>query len=370
MNILIISNCPLERNQGSGYVICCFADGLRFRGHKVKAFGPNEVILFPRLNAGRRLRLFLGYTLKAITEGWNRSCSYDIIELWGGLGWCACVILTRWRRGRYRVISRSNGLEPHYRQVCRQRKDGWSPRKLLSKVESFTDSLGFRHADSLTVVSRYDEDFALREGYQQQARLVRIDNPLPSDWLNQTIQKDEDNYIFGFVGSWLDRKGREQLIRIINLLKAKGSRAKWLVAGVGPNGKHELLKKTALKPGDIYEYIDRDNLKQLYGRMTALICLSSYESFGMVCSEAMACGCMLLSTDVGFASGLKDGEEYIKVDRDNTGTITDLLQKIEKNPKTYITLSKKGYKIVQQLNWKAAVDTLEAHYKALLAADS
>jgi glycosyltransferase involved in cell wall biosynthesis len=366
VNILIISNCPLDKNQGSGYVICGFAEGLRQRGHQVKTFGPEEVILLPGLKAGRRLRLFLGYTLKAIIEGWNRSCSYDIIELWGGPGWCACVVLTRWRRARYRVISRSNGLEPHHRQVCRQQQDGLSLRALLGKVESYTDGLGFRHADLLTLVSRFDEGFALQQRYQHSGRVVKIDNPLPDEWLHQEVQKEVKNCVFGYVGSWSDNKGAKQLIRIINRVKSMGSRAKWIFAGVGSKGRHELLEKTALTPDEIYEHVDREELKQLYRKMTTLLCLSSYESFGMVCSEAMACGCILLSTDVGFASGLKDGEEYIRIDRNNTDAIANKLLKIESDGSRYRELSLRGYERVQNLKWTAALDTLERHYRTLL----
>lgn len=367
MKILIMSNCPLERNQGSGYVICGFADGLRQRGHRVKAFGPDDVILFPSLQGARRLRLFLGYTLKAITEGWDRKCRYDIIELWGGLGWCACLVLTRWRRRPYLVISRSNGLEPHFRQKYNQLQDGWSPKRLLSRLHSFTDTLGFRYADTLTVVSQYDHEYSLRQCYQPYGRLVKIDNPLPEDWLNQTLPESKEECIFGFVGSWGDNKGNEQLIKIINSLKAKGSQAGWIVAGVGASGKDVLLRNTLLKPGEIYEHTDRMHLKQLYRKMTVLLCLSSFESFGMVCSEAMACGCILLSTDVGFASSLKDGEEYIRIDRNNTETITDILLDIERNGMKYRNLIEKGYARVQSLEWTDAVDSLESHYRGLLS---
>jgi glycosyltransferase involved in cell wall biosynthesis len=109
------------------------------------------------------------------------------------------------------------------------------------------------------------------------------------------------------------------------------------------------------------------HLKQLYRKMTALICLSSFESFGMVCSEAMACGCMLLSTDVGFASSLKDGEEYIRIDRNNTDTITNRLLDIERDDTKYRTLIEKGYTKVQKLEWTAALDSLEGHYRGLLS---
>ena len=91
------------------------------------------------------------------------------------------------------------------------------------------------------------------------------------------------------------------------------------------------------------------------------------ECIGMVCSEAMACGCMLLSNDVGFASSLKDGEEYIRIDRNNTETITDILLDIEKNSMKYRNLIEKGYARVQSLEWTDAVDSLERHYRGLLS---
>ena len=167
MNILIISNCPLESSQGSSYVICGFAEGMRKRGHSIRAFGPDDYILFPRIKRAKRIRMFAGYTLKAIGEAWKLRCQPDINELWGSVGWLACLVLTSWRPSQCKVISRSNGLEPHYRQVSQKASQRLNARILLSRFESWTDGIGFRRADKLTVVSPYDEEFALTKGYQQ-----------------------------------------------------------------------------------------------------------------------------------------------------------------------------------------------------------
>ena len=104
---------------------------------------------------------------------------------------------------------------------------------------------------------------------------------------------------------------------VINRLSALGSEAKWIIAGVGQEGKCELMQHTRHIDVEIYERVTRDELRELYQKMTVFLCLSSYESFGMVCSEAMACGCILISTRVGFAAGLKDGEEYISIDSED-----------------------------------------------------
>lgn len=42
MKILVISNCPLEESQGSGYVIINFCRGLSERRHEVDLFGPQS----------------------------------------------------------------------------------------------------------------------------------------------------------------------------------------------------------------------------------------------------------------------------------------------------------------------------------------
>lgn len=44
MRILTLSDCPLLRHQGSGYVILGFYDELVARGHEVDLVGPDELV--------------------------------------------------------------------------------------------------------------------------------------------------------------------------------------------------------------------------------------------------------------------------------------------------------------------------------------
>jgi glycosyltransferase involved in cell wall biosynthesis len=101
--------------------------------------------------------------------------------------------------------------------------------------------------------------------------------------------------------------------------------------------------------------------------MTAFLCLSTYESFGMVCSEAMACGCILLSTDVGFANGLKVGVEYVSVEEDNAQQVASKLYQIEQDRRRFKQIGRCGFERVQQLRWSKAIDTLDAHYGILVS---
>ncbi len=368
MKILTISNCPLRSDQGSGYVILGFVDGLRARGHQVKAFGPEHFIFLPKVKKAKRLRLFVGYTIKSIIEVWKERDSFDILEFWGGPGWLAILILSKFRIGRYKVVSRSNGLEPFYRQLTRSAKIQLIFTRLLGGIQSLTDEVGFRCADMLTVVSKFDEENAVKKSYQSADRLLVIENALPNDLLDLS-RPTLNNTVFriGFVGSWVERKGVNQLIEIINLLSTTGEKIEWIIAGVGENGKQNLIKQTGLKSAEIYEHVSRRDLKKLYQQMTVFLCLSSYESFGMVCSEAMAHGCILLSTNVGFVRGLTNQEHYLQINRNNPKAIAIQICEIIQDAHSYSSIRAAAQKRVQELQWSHNVKVLERGYQNMLA---
>lgn len=365
MNILVVSNCPLDSNQGSGYIICGFAEGLKARGHQVKAFGPEDFIFIPKARLAKRLRLFIGFTLKAISETWNHQSRYDIIELWGGPGWLSCLILTRFRLGSYQVISRSNGLEPNCRLATITPNNTNYLESFICLFENWTDKIGFRSADTLTVVSKYDEVFAIKNSYQESSRLLLLENALSNSWLSQKTYHRE-NFVIGFVGGWFDRKGNKQLIDVINRLSAFGSTCTWMIVGVGKEGRKELLENTNLPSNSIYDQVERVDLQKLYQQVTVLLCLSSYESFGLMCSEAMSCGCMLMSTKVGFAFGLEDGLDYVSINRYNIDDISSMLLQIENGSINHRLIAKSGYQRVQRLQWSSNIIRLEQHYLNLI----
>ena len=365
MKILVISNCSLDPDQGSGYVINGFVSGMRLGGHEVDAYDPECFIFLPRINPARRLRLFVGYTFYAISKSWFGG-KYDIIELWGGLGWLAVVILTIRRNRRYSVVSRSNGLEPLYREKCKTIYHKFSLRDKFAKIESWCDGLGFRAADGLTVVSASEKDYAVQKQYKTPGRLWQIDNPIPDGWRNQQVTRQNQEFTVGFVGSWLTRKGVNQLKEVMIRLKVMNSSIRWIIAGVGKHGKSE-LEKIGVADIKIYERINRDELQYLYKKMNVFMCLSTYESFGMVCSEAMACGCLLISTSVGFPAGLQDGKNYISIDTSDIQKIVEILSYLESSKDECEEIRMSGYRRVQGLTWNIAINQLERCYKSLVS---
>jgi len=336
------------------------------RGHSVKAFGPEDYLLLPFFEPAKRLRLFIGYTLKALKEALFTGSTYDIVELWGAPGWLSIIILRLARSSKLLIVSRSNGLEPHHRQQTKGSPGSSKIRRMIGAIESCLDEIGFRSADALTVVSSFDEVFAIQRGYKNQDRLLKIENPLPDHWLNRKEDNVSQFPVIGFVGTWVPRKGNSLLIEIINLLYQCRPDIRWIVAGVGSEGKNQILHETVLMTEDVYESVEKQELGRLYSQMSLFLCLSNYESFGLVCAEAMSFGCLLVSTKVGFMHGLKNGDEFVSIDYLDAFGIAKLLVSLVDNPDDCLTISRNGYRRVQSLRWDLAVEHLETFYFKLL----
>jgi glycosyltransferase involved in cell wall biosynthesis len=366
LHILVISNCPLHPDQGSGYVILGYCREMIKRGHFVQSFGPEDYLLFPSVLPAKRLRLFIGYTLKALREAIASGKRYDIVELWGAPGWLSILLLRFLKRQDLLVVSRSNGLEPHYRQISSSISNPSRVRRIAGMLESRLDEVGFRCASGLTVVSSFDEAFARKCGYKDSNKLLSIENPLPDQWLNRACDNKPKTPVIGFVGSWIPRKGSELVIEIINLVYQDRPDIKWIIAGIGPEGKKQIADHTAIDTGDVYESVGKKKLEELYSRMSLLLCLSSYESFGLVCAEAMSFGCTLIATSVGFMYGLKDGREYVAIDRQKPDGIADLLVSLAGKPGVSWNIARNGYKRVQSLQWSVAAERLESFYMSLI----
>ena len=363
MKILLISNCPLDPNQGSGYVICGYAQRMQNRGHVIEAYGPDDVIWFPKMGRLKRLRLLLGYTFATLNQALRKK--FDVIELWGGPGWLAVVLLKWIPRSSFVVVARANGLEPHYLCVMNSGRL-FDSRESMASVPSTAVERGFQKSDALTVVSRFDDEFAKARNYQPSDRILAIDNPLEEIWLGQQLNLEREQ-IVGFVGNWLKNKGSDLLPRVIhNVLKSSPS-SRFLVIGVG-DAAGELIRMEFPDESrvEIIGSCPRDELRYHYGRMAVLLAPSIYESFGLVFAEGMACGTALVSTSVGFAAGLKDEIEFVKINNRSTDEISSIVCSLLSDEPRRKKIAMAGYQRVQSLVWDDAVDKLEAFYRKLL----
>lgn len=362
MRILVISNCPLDPNQGSGYVISGYAQRMRERGHTVVAYGIEHFTPWQQMRRLTRLRRLLGY---ACAAGFHtRKSSYDIVELWGAEGWLALLTLRLLRRTGPVPVSRSNGLETHWRQLLGNSEA--SPLAWLRRVVGDLPEIAFRRCAALTVVSRFDARFARERAYQPDSRLLVMENALESVWLGQS-PRFERQPVIGFVGAWLANKGSELLPAVMRQVLADAPAARFLLVGIGKQAKATLAAEF---PGEsrieTVAFCPRDQIAGHYHRMAVLVVPSFFESFGLVAAEAMSCGAALVATRTGFAADLDDGE-YAPIDERTPSGIAQVLTSLLRDEARRQALARAGHARVQALDWAGATDRLETLYRSLLA---
>jgi glycosyltransferase involved in cell wall biosynthesis len=366
LRVLTLSNCPLDESLGSGYVAMRYAGGLRARGHRVELLGPSDYEPFPRLRRAIRYRQACGMATASL--GRLARARYDVLEYYGGEAWLAVSLLARLPGRRFLLVCHSNGLETHCTEALRA-AGGADPGRRWYQVEhGALFARGFRNCDALVTVAQYDRDYALRQGYAAPDRVLAIDNPLPDSYLGLPVSFDRGPVI-GYCGTWLPRKGAGLMERDLPPLLRAFPAWRLAVVGVGRDfqpAEHfpaELLPRITVVP-----HANREtDLRRIYQGLAIAVLPSIYESFGLTAAEAMACGCALVASPVGFAAGLRHGEEAYLLPDAASPSLYEGLKAVIEDTGLRQRIARGGHRRVQSLRWDGAVARIETAYLAWLA---
>jgi glycosyltransferase involved in cell wall biosynthesis len=365
VRILTLSNCPFDESLGSGYVALGYARGLRARGHQVEVLGPTDYEPLPRTRRAIRYRQAIG--MAAASFGRLARADYDVLELYGGEAWLALSALARLPGRRCLLVSHSNGLETHCAEVLRAAAGVSEHRRWYHLDHGALFDRAFRDCDALVTVARYDRDYALRQGYAVPDRVLAIDNPLPESFLGLPVDFDRGPVI-GYCGSWLPRKGAALIEQDLPPLLRDFPAWRLVLVGVGSG-----FRPADHFPGDVLPRIavvpqaDRETeLRRLYEGFAISILPSIYESFGLTGAEAMACGSALVASSVGFAAGLRHGEEAFLLGNPAAPDLYHALKAMIQDAELRRRIARGGYGRVQALRWDGAVAELEAAYRRWL----
>ena len=361
LKILTLSNSPLDETQGSGYVIIGFARQLRKRGHHVDVLDPADIQIPKRGRIGNRYRLMIGMTIKALA---SLTGGYDIFEFYGGEAWLAVSVLRTTGR-RPLLVAHSNGLEPHASQKLAEARftdDQYAARWYQADLSALYRR-AFSNADAVVTVSQFDREFAQRNGYQVDRRLLTIENPLPDTYLGQPLSHERPANLV-FCGAWTGIKGVDRLRRDVSDFLALYSEWKLILVGVGSGFRAiDHFPEVLIDRLEVIPYVTREpHLMHVYRRSRVAIQTSVYESFCLASAEAMACGCALVASKVGFAASLIDGEEALLFPSTSNPSLIDCLSRFAQDEMLRRKIAERGYRRVQGLRWDAAANRLEDAY--------
>ncbi len=364
MRVLTITNVPYDPSQGSGYVISGYVEGLRERGHTVRAYGPDDW----RYVDVRRGRRYLYPVLIAVFGLLRcRPQEHDLVELWGGATWLLAVSL-RWLHPELGLVHHSNGIEQHRVEVQRR-----SPVNEVQNTRWFQwdvsplHDCGLRAADAIVTVSSYDVPFLKDRGYVPEGRVYAIENPLPDAFLGQSVEYDRPTRI-GFCGSWIPRKGIHLLTTDLPPVLRENPDWTLSLVGVGDTGVARQFPEDVRDQVEVIPFLERAELIDWYRSLAIFALPSIYESFGLVIAEAMSCGTAAVATNVGFAHGLEHGEEAFVLPDSQSPRLEEALTKLVDDESLRRKIARNGYERVQDLRWGNAVDRLETICESLASA--
>jgi glycosyltransferase involved in cell wall biosynthesis len=160
-----------------------------------------------------------------------------------------------------------------------------------------------------------------------------------------------------FVGNDYGRKG---LAHVIGALKGLPDDVCLLVAGAGDSAAYrQLIAHTPQRLAFAGETMD---MPALYAAADALVLPSYYETFSLVCMEALASGIPIFSTRVGGVEDyLKDGVNGYFITRDSADIAAKVV-KVFRNPEMLAAMRKAARESASNFDW----DGVARRYTALL----
>lgn len=361
LRILTLSNCQPRASDGSGQIALAYTEGLRNAGHIVDFLGPDEyeVLQFLRSRANS-YRQAIGMWLSAASK--LRTDRYDIVEFYGGEAWLATSRLAKQKKRSFLLVQHTNGPEPRYEKILddyfgSDRRSWYQFRREPFMKQAFTK------ADLVVTVSGYDRDWLIEQRYQPPDRVVAIDNPIADEFFKTPISATKEKLI-GYCGTWLPKKGVHVLAKDISSILKEFPDYRLLLIGVGPSFEKESHFPRELSSRiEVVPYIeDKTELRELYWRMSIFVLPSVIESFGLALAEAMACGCAVVATKVGFAARLKDRGDAILLETAQSPNLYEAVRELIMNPELWRRLSERAPQVVDHLRWTRAVEELNKIY--------
>ena len=186
------------------------------------------------------------------------------------------------------------------------------------------------------------------------------------DNIRKQYKLTRDDFTIIFVGNEFSRKGLEILIRAIHALKRINIRV--IICGKdNPSKFIDLIKTLRMQNQFIFTGMQND-IRQFYSAADLFVLPTLHEAFGMVITEAMACGLpVIVSRNAGAAEDIiSDGIDGLLLA--NPLDVDELAEKIKllfEDEKLREKLGKMANQKVQFLSWDIITDRIINVYNSI-----
>jgi glycosyltransferase involved in cell wall biosynthesis len=365
MRILSLSNSPLDPTLGSGKTVVNWTNGLQKHGHTCCVLG-RELLLRPPFSHWPGRRFTLALNAWRVLQRQLRVVRPHLVEFYGGefgfATWAA-----RKLSPRPLLVAHTNGLEllAHKALALPKRRSDFLHYKL--------DRAAFGHADRFVGLCELDRDYIVQHGLQSRERTAVIEAGLDGEFLASESAPDEGrDHAVAFTGSWVPRKDPETIVAVIEPLLRQDPRLSFRVFGApGAEG----AVRTAFS-GEVHAQVQvapkltNAQLATQLARCKVFFFPSRYEGYGIAVTEAMACGCAVVTTPTGVGGMLRDHEDARICGFGDPAAMSTAICELLRDEPQRVRLARQGRQRVAGLSWPAQTRKLDELYTGWLAEHS
>ena len=218
-------------------------------------------------------------------------------------------------------------------------------KRLFAKYWSYNLVSHLRRLDKLVVLTEKD-----REAWVELDNVVAIPDPLSLS--PQTVSPLTENRVVA-VARYSHEKGIDLLLRAWAIAEKRASGWRLDVFGDGDRTPYNQLIEDLHIDGSRCELHGRtDNVEAEYVNSSIFVLSSRFEGFGMVLTEAMACGLPVVSFDCpwGPRSIINDSADGLLVENGNVEALADGLTRLMGDADLRQTMAANGIKNVQRFS--------------------
>lgn len=362
MQILSLTNCPLDPKLGSGKTVVTYTQGLRSLGHSVDVLEPRDYETWYRLGRAKKFRQAWGAW--GLVRQKLRTQQYDLIEFYGDEFWLATWQLWKWQK-RPLLVAHTNGLElldterSHAYKPLPNPLYNWFARQTHARFSH----MAFAHADAFVSLCGVDREYVLNLGLYRVERTAVVEPGLDREYRSMPfIPKKEERV--AFTGTWTARKGVSNLSAVMTRVLRQNQNLYFDVYGTG-RAQDTVL---AYFPAEIhhrivvYPPLSNQEMAEGLARAQVFFFPSQYEGFGIVLSEAMACSCAVVTTPTGFGADLHHGQEALLCDFNDVDAMAQAVLQLLQDEQLRLKIAQGGWERSRSLNWEENIKKLEATY--------
>ena len=212
---------------------------------------------------------------------------------------------------------------------------------------------GLKKANLVLLINQEDAKFA-QEYYKREKKSIYVfKNGIYPSKINEKDQPQKVTILF--VGTWINRKGVETLIKAARILYSKGLNLNWLLAGTGVDTNSVLISWPAhiRNSVKVIPCFSRTEEISILSRSNIFVLPSFFEGQPLALLQAMETGrCCITTNCCGQKDIIINGHNGLLYESGDANKLAELIEECVKNKNLRLKLGKNAKESVKERSWK------------------